>query len=203
MKQKFLQIPCILFLAITLIATSCSKGPAGATGPAGPAGPQGSAGAAGATGATGSANVIYSPWISVTFQQGGLDTNFIGQIHAAKLTDSILNKGEMKVYFNAGSDSAKSQFVLALPVNEPFLFTDSVNTIKLVINPYFSDTTITMISNYDVSSFADNGNHYFQFRYILVPGGTTALPASINGIKSGTINWNDYNQVKQYLGLKD
>jgi hypothetical protein len=49
----------------------------------------------------------------------------------------------------------------------------------------------------------NNGHNYYQFRYIIIPGGTTALPVSVNGMKSNTIDWNDYNQVKAYLGLKD
>jgi hypothetical protein len=197
MKQKILSIPCILFLGISLIISSCAKkgdtGPAGATGPQGPAGPTGSTGA---TGAQGTANVIYSPWLDVTFS-GSDSTGWQAQIAAPKLVDSILNKGEVKVYFNAGSDSANSQIVLSLPLTEPFLF-----NVPGTINTYITSQLIVLFSDNDVSSFTDNGNHYFQYRYILVPGGTTALPVSVNGTKK-TINWNDYNQVKAYLGLKD
>ena len=196
MKQKILTIPCILLLAITVMIASCSKGPAGATGAAGAQGPAGSTGNTGATGATGTANVIYSPWLDVTFQ-GSDTTGWEAQIAAPKLVDSILNKGEIKVYFNAGSDSANSQIVLALPVNDPFLF-----NVLVRINPYYTTQLITLFSDNDVSSFTDNGNHYFQYRYILIPGGTTALPVSVNGTKK-SINWNNYNEVKAYLGLKD
>ena len=132
MKQKILTIPCILLLAITVIIASCSKGPAGATGAAGAQGPAGSTGNTGATGATGTANVIYSPWMDVTFQ-GSDTTGWQGQITAPKLVDSILNKGAIKVYFNAGSDSTNSQIVLALPVNDPFLF-----NVLVRINPYYT-----------------------------------------------------------------
>src|ERR1017187_515047 len=98
MKQKSLPISAILFLIITVIIFSCSKGPAGPTGPAG------ATGASGATGTTGTANVIYSAWLNVTFQQDANDTNLYAQITAPKLTDSILNLGDIKVYFNSGSD---------------------------------------------------------------------------------------------------
>jgi hypothetical protein len=125
-------------------------------------------------------------------------------IPAPKLADSILNKGEIKVYFNAGNDAPGGQFVLSLPAYEPFLFTDTLShPLTLIINPYFTLDTISIISNFDISSFKDNnGNNNFQFRYILIPGGTTALPVSANGTKK-SINWNDYNEVKAYLGLKD
>lgn len=204
MKQKILSIPCILLLAITVIIVSCKKGDTGPAGAAGAQGPAGSTGSTGATGATGTANVIYSPWLNVTFQQF-FDTNMIAKIPAPKLADSILNKGEIKVYFNAGSDAAGGQLVLPLPVHEPFLFSDSASgqSVTLIINPYFAVDTISIVSNYDVSSFVDgNRNNNWQFRYILIPGGTTALPVSINGTKK-SINWNNYNEVKAYLGLKD
>ena len=201
MKQKNLAFALILFFASSLIIFSCSKGPAGAAGATGAQGPAGPSGPTGSTGATGTANVIYSPWLNVTFQAGS-DTNMIGTIPAPKLADSILNKGDVKVYFNAGSDSTNGQFVLALPAYEPFLFSNNNQPVTLIINPYFTLDTISIISNYDLSSFAINGYNYFQFRYIIIPGGTSTLPVSINGTKK-SINWNDYNEVKAYLGLKD
>ena len=195
MKQKFLYLPCILLFAITLIIASCSKGPAGPAGAAGAQGPAGPTGNTGATGATGTANVIYSKWLNVTFT-GTDTTGWSTQIAAPLLSDSILNMGTIKVYFNAGSDSINSQVVLPLPIYEPFV-------IGVIINPYYTLHQITLIASKDVSSFTNNGNHYYQFRYILIPGGvTTGLPTSINGQKN-SINWNDYNEVKKYLGLKD
>ena len=112
MRQKFLAIPCILFLAITVIIAGCSKdgdtGPAGPAGPAGPTGAAGAAGVPGAQGAPGTANVIYSAWLSVpfiadTFRTTGnvLDTaGFYADIAAPKLDLAMLDKGEMKVYVN-------------------------------------------------------------------------------------------------------
>ena len=197
MKQKILAISSVLLIAFSLLIVSCSKegktGPAGQAGTTGPQGNPGPAGNPGATGAPGTANVIYSPWLNLTFQ-GNYTTGWIAQIAATKLVDSILNKGEIKVYFNAGSDSTGSQFILALPIDDAFL-------IGAIIDPYYQPQQITIASTTDVSSFTDNGNHYFQFRYILIPGGTTALPVGPNG--NNGINWNDYNQVKKYLGLKD
>jgi hypothetical protein len=202
MKQKILTISSILFLATAIIVSSCSKkgdtGPAGATGPAGPAGPTGS------TGPTGTANVIYSPWLNVTFASRG-DTTFSATIPAPHLSDSILNTGMVKVYWNAGSDAAGGQFVLPLPINEPFLFytdTTFTTTTTLIANDYFYPDTIGIISNFDISSISSGGFNYQQFRYVIVPGGTTGLPVTINGIKK-PVNWNDYNEVKAYLGLKD
>ncbi len=189
MKLRLCTIPSILLLSITLIISSCSKdGPAGATGPQGPAGPNG---ATGATGATGAANVIYSNWLDVTFDPIDADTTFwVAEIDAPKLVDSILRRGEIKVYWNAGNDSIGNQLVIPLPNDEPFF-------IGAVINPYFTEKLITLASTLDASTFTINGNKNSQFRYILIPGGVN----SGRGVK--TIDWNDYKQVKEYLGLRD
>ena len=202
MRLKFLAIPGILFLAITVIVAGCGKdGATGPAGPAGPAGPQGtpgaagSAGANGAQGAPGTANVIYSPWLSVTFAPASADSSvWATDINAPKLVDSILNKGEIKVYWNLGSDSATAQFITPLPVIDLFLFGGLIS-----VNSYFSPQTISILANADLSSFTDNGNHYFQFRYVLIPGGTAGR-STAGGKK---IDWNNYNEVKAYLGLKD
>jgi len=202
MKQRLLTIFNAFLFTITLIIASCSKGPAGETGAAGAQGPAGPAGSTGPQGVAGTANVIYSPWLNVTFDQV-LDTNWLAEIPAAKLTDSIINKGEIKVYFNAGNDSTGGQFVLPLPVYEPYLFTVDDNPFTIIINPYFTTKSISLVSNIDASSYKDaDGYNNFQFRYIIIPGGTTATAASVNG-ENNSINWNDYNQVKKFLGLKD
>ncbi len=196
-----------LLLALPLCFSSCSKtgptGPAGAQGPAGPTGAAGTAGTAGATGAqgnTGTANVIYSNWLDVAYQAdtatnpttGKVDTfSYSAVIPAPQLVDSILNKGEIKVYFNAGSDSSGRQAIFPLPIYEAFYF-------NILINTLYSAQSISLTATGNASSFTNNGNHYFQYRYILIPGGTAA-----GRNPKGSINWNNYAEVKKYLGLKD
>src|ERR1019366_3986196 len=194
MKQKNLAFPCILLVAVTMTIASCSKGPAGPAGATGTPGATGSNGTPGAAGATGAANVIYSPWLNVKFQ-GTDTTGWFAQITATKLVDSIINKGDVKVYLNVGSDSTNSQLIFPLPITD-ILITGAI------INPFYQSQIINIVSTADVSSDSLRGYHYFQYRYILIPGGTTALPVSVNGTKK-SINWNNYNEVKAYLGLKD
>ncbi|MCW3081603.1 hypothetical protein [Segetibacter sp.] len=194
MKQKILTIQCSLFLAIALLFASCAKeGPAGAAGPAGPAGPTGAAGAPGVPGSPGSpgtANVIYSAWLNVTF--AGTDSlGYEATIPAPQLVDSILNRGEMRVYCNLGSDSTRSQYVVPLPLFDLFLFGGLVTT-----NPYFTNQEISLISNANLSSRRIRNFNYLQYRYILIPGGKAARLAS-------GINWDNYDEVKKYLRLPD
>jgi hypothetical protein len=196
MKLKLVAAPSVLLLAITLIIfASCSKtGPAGATGPAGPQGPAGGNGPTGSTGATGTANVIYSNWLNVKFT-GTDTTGWFAQITATQLVDSIINKGDVKVYLNVGSDSADNQLIFPLPITD-ILITGAI------INPFYQAQAINIVSTADVSSDSLRGYHYFQYRYVLIPGGINT-GGRIAGGRNTTINWNDYKQVKQYLGLKD
>lgn len=200
MKFNLFRTSYCLLLALPLLIVSCTKegptgpaGPAGAQGPAGPAGAAGAPGAPGTKGDPGTANVIYSDWLDVTFE-GSDTTGWFADIPAPQLVDSILNRGEIKVYANFGSDSANNQAVVALPITYELLVTGGA-----IVHPYFQNQLITILSTVNLSTVTDNGNKYFQFRYILIPGGTAA------GRKpNGTVvNWNNYAEVKQYLGLKD
>jgi len=189
MKLKFFAIPSVLLIAITLIISSCAKdGSAGATGPAGPAGPQGPGGAPGVPGAAGpagTANVIYSAWTDTTTWRPDttmtgtkIDTvGWFANISAPKLDTTMLNTGEIKVYINLGTTA--DPVVFPLPFNNGRVFIDVV----------FFTNTIQVSSNANLKGL--------PIRYILIPGGVKA------GRGYKTINWNDYNQVKAFLNLKD
>lgn len=189
---------CITYLLLMLLIgfTSCSKdgatGPEGPAGPAGPAGPGGPAGPAGANGAAGTANVIYSAWLDVTFTavtnpDDITDTlAFQAAIPAPKLTNEILNSGDVKVYFNWGTSAQPD--IDPLPYYNVFFnytFTTSL-----------TQGSIGLIASFDASTFTDAGSKYFQFRYVLIPGGTNARTSS-------AVDWTNYASVKAYLGLQD
>lgn len=166
--------------AMTYLA-SCSKGDDGAQGPPGPAGSPGPAGPAGPAGP----GVIYSEWSDTltyfpfTDTTGGVvDTlGYFGDINAPGLTLDILNKGEVKVYANFGTDT--DPLVLALPfTNGLFFYIDAI----------FFLNTIEVSSNADLTGL--------PLRYILIPGSDPAR-------NPNSIDWNDYKQVQKYLGLKD
>lgn len=198
MKKLNLLLP-ILLISVSLLFVYCSKdGDAGPQGPAGPAGPAGPTGPTGPQGPAGTANVIASNWLDVTFAadtihntDGSIDTLWwVGEIAAPKLVDSIVNKGTVKVYANMNfySNTPSTPFVTTLPLTDLAIF-------GLNITPYFSTQKITMIANANVSTFTDNNIKYFQYRYVIIP---SSMPA-----RMATINWNNYEEVKKYLGLTD
>ncbi len=187
MRLKLLRIPCIFFLAITVLIAACSKdgdtGPAGPAGAQGPPGSSGTAGPAGPAGAPGTANVIYSPWIDTVtyFLVSATSTDsIIGELIVPKLDLDMLNKGEIKVYANLGD--AADPLVIPLPYTEGDDF---------FIKPYFYLNGIAILSDGNISGL--------PLRYILIPGGTAARP----GPNGKTVDWNNYKEVQAYLGLKD
>jgi hypothetical protein len=196
MKQINSLLALCFIAAFLLVVTSCSKtgptGPAGATGPAGPAGAAGTAGATGSAGAAGTANVIYSAWLDAAYLP---DTVHVGTVidtvgfytiaAVPKLTASILASGEIKCYFNFGT--AASPLVVPLP------YIDIVNS-GISLTPVFYLSTIEIDANANASTQGTGTAKQFQWRYILIPGGTAARSA---------INWNNYEEVKKYLNLKD
>lgn len=174
-------------LAIALTVTACKKGdtgPQGEKGDKGDPGATGNNGPKGDKGDPGTANVFYSPWLDLTFTHDVTDDYYYHLINEAKITDEVLSSGEIKVYLNFGSPEEK--LVIPLPY---FGFAN--------IQTFYGESTIEIDANADVSSFTDTQNKKrFQYRYIIIPGGT-ALRSSTN------INWNNYEEVKKHLGLKD
>ena len=184
-------------MGIVLFFAYCQKGDAGPAGPKGDTGANGAAGAAGAQGPkgdSGTANVIYSAWLDVvyvpdTFRNAGvLDTaGFSTNIPAAKLTAAIINGGEVKVYWNFGTSASPA--VAPLPYFD--VFYDVIS-----IQPEFYVGRIFLYSTGNYSTINNNGVKRNQYRYIIIPGGVNARVAQ-------PVDWNDYNKVKEYLGLKD
>jgi len=196
-----------LLLAFGLFVYSCQKGDAGAVGPAGPTGATGATGgdgkdgkdgSTGAKGDTGTANVIYSDWLDVGFQPTTVEnatdpslldtTGFFAQISAPKLSSDILNKGEIKVYINEYDPETEITTVYPLPYDD--------DSVKARLS--FYEQTITVKANRDLStiSYSPDPNKSYQFRYVLIPGGVKDQSAS-------KIDWNNYAQVKSYLGIRN
>jgi hypothetical protein len=192
MKAKSSLTLLASLVVITFIFTQCQKGDVGPAGPTGPAGAAGPAGSTGPKGDTGTANVIYSPWLDVTYaaetDANGDTLDFLASITANKLTQAIIDKGEMKVYMNWGTQTTPD--VAPLPILDVF-FTG------VIINPEFLVQKIDLYSNFNASTVTQNGQKYLQYRYILIPG---SVPS---GRLSKPLDWNNYNEVKAYFGLTD
>ncbi|SJZ73800.1 hypothetical protein SAMN04488128_1011409 [Chitinophaga eiseniae] len=199
MKRLMHSLPFLLLIATAVFfTTSCSKdgdpGPAGQQGQKGDKGDKGDPGTGGPQGEPGTANVIYSDWLDIVYKPdtvhtagGTIDTiGYFAFADAPKLTTDILNKGEVKVYLNF--TTAADPTITSLPYTE----------LSGVFIRYVAyKETLEFYASINAGTYQDNtGAKRLQYRYILIPGGTTAR-------KSTTIDWKDYQAVKTYLGLKD
>jgi hypothetical protein len=165
---KFLYVATILALFVSLFAC---KGPAGDVGPAGPTG---ATGAIGATGAAGTSGAIYSEWITPTFSA----TTFSATLTAPKLTQEIVDRGDVHVYLKGQS--------LVFPL--PYIDTDSLGRVALQLDYAIGVGRIVLFTNARISGI--------PFRYVLIPGSTPS------GRKSA-IDFNNYEAVKKEFDLPD
>lgn len=194
MNRKFYAF-LIACLSACLFFTACSKtGPEGPQGEQGPPGETGAQGEQGAKGDTGTANVIYSGWLDVTYDADtvhngdAIDTiGFYAGITSQSLTSDIINDGDIHVYFNFGTTDEPNVVLL------PFL--DIYSGISIM--PSFTINNIFLYANADASTVTDGNVAYYQYRYVLIPGGVSG-----NAVVHPP-DWKDYNAVKAFYHLPD
>lgn len=144
-------------------------------GDVGPIGSTGAKGDTGATGAMGTANVSYSDWVNITF--GGSGTSYIANISAPKLTQDILDKGDVHIYWKLGTT------VQYIP------YSQTIGSTTYTIFQVLTVGNIKLTSSYAVASNT-------SIRYVIIPG-------AIAGGRKAAIDYNNYNEVKKYYNLPD
>ena len=188
--HKVLQLMLTFVVSLSLLI-ACSKegpqGPAGTDGQTGTTGPAGPTGATGATGPTGTANVIYSTWVYAhSFSDSTVDNSLIsvGYIDVPKLTTTILNEGDVKVYFTYGGGTFTLPYTsYAGGKTNTISYTPMLN--KLLIYRFTFDNSASILLSQSL-----------RYRYVLIPGGVTAR-------KSTGVNWDNYAEVAAYYNFKD
>lgn len=189
---KKLLFTCIAMLTIGFILTGCKDGEIGPQGPAGPAGPTGPTGANGtngsngATGATGSANVIYSPWI--TLPKGVLvDNLWYFDIALPQLTQDQVNNGVLLAYLGDTGASFALPFTEGNPAGQgtSYFVNWDANQKKMTLHIRPIGAIPVNWANLLVQ---------VKIRYIIIPG---AVKTAMNP----NINFNDYNEVQKYFKI--
>ena len=185
--MKFLPIgmmSCLIFLA-ACTGEKGAVGPQGSTGAVGAAGDKGNTGAAGefTKVLTGNATIKVTSWISQTLDV--TDDTYYVLIPEKQITKDILEKGIIMVYYTTSTGVS-----FPMPYRTgPGKFLHSVflekgeGRIRIDIFPnvYLAKLTRPGI---DIS-----------FRWVIATGSSSGRMANIN--------WNDYEDVKTKLGLKD
>jgi Collagen triple helix repeat (20 copies) len=168
-----------------------AAGATGAAGPAGATGPAGPAGATGAAGPAGTANVTYSDWVTASWVANGPNTgisrSYRVEMAASAITQTMLDTGDMRVFMKYSGDNGS---IRVLPTNL-FLSGGAVT----IITPFYDLGKVTVVSDFPSGGGPLGGTT--QLRYVLIPGGVKA------GGRGNQVNWNNYDEVKSALGLKD
>lgn len=175
------------FVALLILTIGCTKegpvgpqGPTGATGAAGAAGAQGPAGPAGAQGPAGTANVIYSAWTDGSDWTADNNGQVYYDIASAKITQDILSKGDVHVYWAVLGDTVND--VRQLPYSELANGVMYYHNIKLSVGKIRVETNVTGMLNTN------------RYRYIIIPGGTT-------GRNQDGVDFSNYNAMLRYYRI--
>lgn len=124
----------------------------------------------------GAASVIYSPWISTTFT--GSSTLYTGSVTAPKITQDVLDKADIRVYWNEGGR------VLSLPYAEVF------GSATYTVHQRIYVGRIELRASYALTTQS--------FRYVIITGGVSSGRTASDGIDRS-----DYQAVKVYYNIPD
>ena len=124
---------------------SGDPGPKGNAGTVGTQGPKGDAGTSGPKGDAGTANVMYSAWTSVSFTGSG--TSYIGNLTAPKITQEMLDKADIRVYWSEGGR------VLSLPYSE------TAGTTTYTVHQRFYVGRVELKASYSLRRYSRGGSH--------------------------------------------
>lgn len=167
-------------LVVGIIAGTClagcqpKAGDPGPKGDTGAQGPKGDTGAPGPKGDVGTANVIYSPWTSVTFSGSG--SLYTGNLPAPKITQEVLDKADIRVYWNEGGR------VLTLP------YAETLGTTTYTVHQRIYVGRVEFRASYALSTQ--------QFRYVIIPGG---IPSG----RLASVDLTNYAAVKAAFNIPD
>ncbi len=190
MKTTIKTIMAIVF-AFTIALTGCKKdaGPKGDKGDKGDAGVNGTNGT---NGTNGNANVIASTtftlnnWTS-NFDDG-INFNYSASASWAGITQAIVDKGVVVVYFDDGSGGW---------VALPYSYAEDTYS-STTINFSFSVGMVAV----EYTGFDDSGSFGASALNGLLAIRIVAISAS-NREAYPNVNWSNYNEVKAVLNLKD
>ncbi|MBU2926699.1 hypothetical protein [Winogradskyella psychrotolerans] len=184
--------PILRMLFISLLFFSCSPED-GNDGIDGIDGIDGADGADGADGETGTANVIYSDWIASGFPDT-INSNFDQwEMYAPELTQEIHDTGVILVYARV------SNLIYSIPTSF-FGTTQEQWSFRLFD---FNDTLIAIrVQSIDDSNIGTpflNGD----FRYVIIPGGTSASSRPANGSSQVDYSSMSYEEIKSLFNIPD
>lgn len=191
MRTTLIKYIVIIISSIALIGILGCEGPEGPTGPAGTQGAQGEQGPQGPQGPEGTANVIYSDWIPLNDASvsSPADTTLLSRnytryhIPAEELTQEIIDDGVIMVYYQLLG------MITPLPYTLAGLGGDED---KVITFAPFTPDRITILGQ-ELDNTAWTINSSTEFRYVLIPGGTSA--------KQKFPDFSNYYETMEFYGI--
>ncbi|WP_229365749.1 collagen-like protein [Fibrisoma montanum] len=174
LQTSWLLIATLFVGALSFQGCQPEDGEPGPQGEVGPAGPQGPGGPQGPKGDPGTANVIYSPWTSVSFSGSG--STYTGNLTASAITQQVLDRADIRVYWKEGGR------VLSLP------YAQTLGSTSYSVHQRFYVGRIELVASYSLGAQ--------EMRYVIIPGGT---PTG----RQSAIDYSDYRAVQRAFGIPD
>ena len=148
----------------------------------------------------GMSDIIYSSWISADWSFYDQPTKKEMKIPVNQLENTELRNSVVMVYLRQFGTSA----IFGMPgpgrwtnafYNFEFGNNSSVTTKSIVVT--IQSTDGATLTEYQYAAIRGN-----YFRYVIIPLGSVASSAAAHPVSTYSINYNDYNEVKRYFGIK-
>jgi hypothetical protein len=189
MKRVALYLGLIM---VIMSVSSCKKGEQGDIGPQGDAGIKGAQGPKGDTGESDAVGILTSNWSDINGENWTKSTVLLNTYYTSvtwpKLTSEIASKGSVYVYFKKTSQENTATLL-------PFSAKDIGFEMYFTIGMSGSLPNVILFQKFTPSLSDFSASDAYSFRIVVVP----ANP----GGKLAYVDWNNYEQVKIALGLKD
>lgn len=178
------------FSLILALAGAACKGPTGSTGPEGPRGPQGEQGT---MGEPGNANIMYSDWMNIEWDEAGSNETIKQMpILESRITQDFLNDGGLILMFMKVEGSSGNVVFYTLP-----LLTGGGSFYYRFVTLVGGETAgiVFLLQSLDDTTIPDYLWEDYQIRYVLVQG-------SVNLAAKG-MDWENYNKIVEYYRIPE
>lgn len=152
-----------------------------------PAGPQGPPGERGPQGEDGNANIMYSDWMDMEWDEASTNVTKQLVIPESRITERFLNDGGIVLMFMRLEVNTGGMLIYSLPhISGNFHYRFITSAVQDI-----GGITFALISIDGTTAIPDYLWEDHQIRYVLVPG-------SVN-LRAKGLDWQDYEQVVQLL----
>lgn len=178
-----INLVCSIGIGLLFIISGCNN--EGDPGPQGPQGDQGIQGEQGEKGDTGTANVMYSDWFTVDWNETNTPDYKVHSIEIEELNSDFLNTGDIQIYIklSIGGDDIIAPLPFEEGQDREYFGIVLPNTLRILLT-----TTDTELPDVFLTQ---------ELRYVLIPG-----EVDISG-RQNLPDFNNYEEVAEFYSIPD